>query len=158
VQDAPRSAHFAQNSDSGELGKPEWYADSIRDKKDGHFTNSLILSAAGYTGEALVIRCQHGKPDFFVRTADLVEADAGFGSGVVITIDDELPAQQRWLESADGKGLFSPKPLQILKLASKANKLVFEYWPRDHGPRAAEFELFGLNKKLNQIAPSCGLK
>ncbi len=105
-----------------------------------------------------MIRCQNGKPDFFVRTGDLVESDAGFGSRVVITIDDELPAQQRWLESDDRKGLFSPKPLQILKLVSKAYKLVFEYWPQDHGPRAAEFELSGLNKKLNQIAPSCGLK
>jgi len=152
-------------SGQGEKNRTTWRLLESKSNMDGSPTVLLSLDAddkvQGWLESGtptLVIRCKEGQTSAYVIVGMPAQPELGsYGSyGVRLRIDDGSPIQERWTESTDQKGLFSPSPKEFAKLVANAYSLMFEFTPFQSSPATAHFNVSGLNKLLDNVATPCG--
>lgn len=107
----------------------------------------------------LVVRCQEGKTDVYVDTGMPATVESAFGGHTVrIRIDEQRAVSEKWSDSTDNKGLFAPKPMELLKKLAKAKTLLFEFTPFNASPTIITFEVHGLGQHLSKANVPCKWK
>ena len=104
----------------------------------------------------LVVRCLSREIDAFVVTGSASSAEAGRDDHAVhVTMDDQPPAAERWLDSAEHDALFAPRGATFVDRLAKARSLRFEFTPHNTPTAEASFDLTGAADVAARLARTC---
>lgn len=85
--------------------------------------------------------------------------ESAFGGHTVrIRIDEQKAVSEKWSDSTDNKGLFAPRPMEILKKMAKAKTMLFEFTPFNASPVTVTFDVHGLDGQLSNADVPCKWK
>lgn len=74
---------------------------------------------------------------------------------VRIGFDDQTDVEQRWLDSASHRELFSPNGASLAGYIAQANKMRFSFTPFNSIPVTAEFDVHGFAPSLEVVTKTC---
>jgi hypothetical protein len=109
------------------------------------------------TTPSLVVRCHGHRTEVYVATEIIPSAEVGKrGHTVRLRYDGQPPRQELWSESTDDKALFAPDGVAMARRLATARTLTFEFTAFFDNPRAATFDLAGVDGVVAHVAKACG--
>jgi hypothetical protein len=147
-----------QSQAVGEMAKPNspalesehWSLLESTNKIDNTPSISLHNSAVD-ANASLIIRCSGRTTDAYVITTEVIDRSAS----VRLKLDDSAAVRDNWSRSQDYHALFTPDAIAFSRQLAKGHSFLFEFKPFDSGPRTVEFNVSGLDPKLERIAKAC---
>jgi hypothetical protein len=105
----------------------------------------------------LVVRCMGKKTEVFVYTNSAAKMEPQDEDHTVrISFDNQPLSTDRWPDSADHDGLFSPDPVAFTQRLMAARLLRFGFTPHNAEPVLAQFDVTGLGDLIMPVAKQCG--
>jgi hypothetical protein len=142
-----------------------WSVDRARSSFDDSPTVELELRASkrisGWPNKVetpvLVLRCQEHKTEVFIQTGMAPDVERGlFGRATVrLRLDDDPALQRIASKSTDGKALFLPQPVSLIRSLAEHKRMVFGFTPFHSSPVETEFNLDGLSEAVKSLYQAC---
>lgn len=152
---APSQAEWEQGGSKDEMTDEQSYVIVATSENDW---KGLLGRQRGQ----LVIRCKSGKVEVFLNAHQVIKNDL-FQHTVAtrLRLDDAKALSETWDVSTDQQGMFSRRPKDFVQTLVGASRLRVEVpWalPTDSPTWVADFNLRGLDKKIEHVAGPCKWK
>jgi hypothetical protein len=132
----------------------------ISDRKSVAFelkSNNRVNVWMGQVQPLLVVRCTANRTEAFVYTDTAARIEPGVEDRAVrVGFDDEPYVEERWLDSAEHKGLFAPNAQTFTHRLLNAKTLRFQFTPHNADPADVQFSVEGLREQIEPVQKKCG--
>ena len=142
---------------------PTKWADGARwvsDRKSVAFELKSINRVNVWMGQVqplLIVRCTANRTEAFVYTDTASRIEPGVDDRAVrVGFDDEPYADERWLDSAEHKGLFAPNGQTFTHRLLNAKTLRFQFTPHNAEAADVQFSVAGLRERIEPVQKKCG--
>jgi hypothetical protein len=111
----------------------------------------------GQVQPLLVVRCVANRTEAFVYTETAARIEPGMEDRAVrVGFDAEPYVDERWLDSAEHKGLFAPNGETFTQRLLNASTLRFQFTPHNAERAEVQFDVAGLRDMLEPVQKKCG--
>ena len=111
----------------------------------------------GQVQPLLVVRCTANRTETFVYTETAARIEPGKDDRAVrVALDDGPYVDDRWLDSAEHKGLFAPHGETFTHRLVNATTLRFQFTPHNAETAEVQFNVAGLRELIGPVQKKCG--
>lgn len=132
----------------------------VSDRKSVAFelkSNNRVNVWMGQVQPLLIVRCMANRTEAFVYTDIAAQIEPGVDDRAVrVRFDDEPYVDERWLDSAEHKGLFAPNGATFSHRLLNAKTLRFQFTPHNAERAEVQFEVGGLRDLIDPVQRKCG--
>jgi hypothetical protein len=132
----------------------------VSDRKSVAFELKSINRVNVWMGQVqplLVVRCTGNRTETFVYTETAARIEPGKEDRAVrVRLDDEPYVDDRWLDSAEHKGLFAPNGETFTHRLVNASTLRFQFTPHNAETAEVQFNVAGLRELIGPVQKKCG--
>jgi hypothetical protein len=132
----------------------------VSDRKSVAFELKSVNRVNVWMGQVqplLVVRCTANRTETFVYTETAARIEPGMEDRAVrVGLDDEPYVDERWLDSAEHKGLFAPNGETFTHRLVNARTLRFQFTPHNAETAEVQFNVAGLRELLSPVQKKCG--
>ena len=119
--------------------------------------NSVIEGWLTEAVPTLVLRCLEDETDVYVKTEMSAEPEYGlYGEHtVVLRFDSDEAYSLRAGEATNGKTLFLPSPISLIRQMTEKSQLLFAFTPYNSDPGYTTFDLAGVSLHIEELREKC---
>jgi hypothetical protein len=119
--------------------------------------NSISAWPSKTVTPTLLVRCQEGKVDVYVRTGvnPMVESDNLDGATVLLRFDKEPATELVTGKSTDGEALFFLDPKAMIPVMLEHRGMLLRFTPFNSPPQETSFSLRGLVVAIKPLYEAC---
>jgi hypothetical protein len=132
----------------------------VNDRKSVAFELKSLNRVNVWMGQVqplLVVRCTANRTEAFVYTETAARIEPGMEDRAVrVALDDEPYVDERWLDSAEHKGLFAPNGETFSHRLLNARTLRFQFTPHNAETAEVQFNVAGLRELMEPVQKKCG--
>jgi len=132
----------------------------VSDRKSVAFelkSNNRVNVWMGQVQPLLIVRCMANRTEAFVYTDIAAQIEPGMDDRAVrVRFDDDSYVDERWLDSAEHKGLFAPNGATFSHRLLNAKTLRFQFTPHNAERAEVQFDVTGLRELIEPVQKKCG--